>query len=89
MGALGAPVQERSRGWKGSKPVLGKQGGRLVLCFLPQRWSTPLFFQGSLKHVSGIFFMLYNTGLKPTVESYAMALECMGRVSCAPKKIQQ
>ncbi|KYO42610.1 DNA-directed RNA polymerase, mitochondrial [Alligator mississippiensis] len=45
--------------------------------------------KGSLKHVSGIFFMLYNTGLKPTVESYAMALECMGRVSCAPKKIQQ
>ncbi|XP_019368695.1 PREDICTED: DNA-directed RNA polymerase, mitochondrial [Gavialis gangeticus] len=45
--------------------------------------------KGSLKQVSGIFFMLHNAGLKPTVESYAMALECMGRVSCAPKKIRQ
>uniref|UniRef100_A0A7M4F9I4 DNA-directed RNA polymerase n=1 Tax=Crocodylus porosus TaxID=8502 RepID=A0A7M4F9I4_CROPO len=38
--------------------------------------------KGSLKQVSGVFFMLHNAGLKPTVESYAMALECMGRVSC-------
>ncbi|XP_019393958.1 PREDICTED: DNA-directed RNA polymerase, mitochondrial, partial [Crocodylus porosus] len=45
--------------------------------------------KGSLKQVSGVFFMLHNAGLKPTVESYAMALECMGRVSCAPKKIRQ
>lgn len=45
--------------------------------------------QGNLKHVNRLFSMLEATGLQPSLDSYAAALECMGRVPPPAKAVHR
>ncbi|NXG21070.1 RPOM protein, partial [Grallaria varia] len=43
--------------------------------------------KGSLQHIDGLFSMLECVDLQPTLDSYAAALECMGRDQSSPTAI--
>lgn len=43
--------------------------------------------QGCLNRIDRLFSILESYGLKPNLESFAVALECMGRNQSSPKAI--
>lgn len=49
--------------------------------------SFPSHLQGCLNRIDRLFSMLEPIGLRPNLDSYAVALECMGRNQSPPKAI--
>ncbi|KAM6039800.1 DNA-directed RNA polymerase, mitochondrial isoform 2-T2 [Theristicus caerulescens] len=45
--------------------------------------------KGHLQHINRLFFMLESVGLRPNLDSYAAALECMGRNQPSTKAIRR
>jgi len=45
--------------------------------------------QGHLQRINRLFSMLESVGLRPSLDSYSAALECMGRNQSSPKVIQR
>lgn len=46
--------------------------------------------KGTLNHIGRIFILLEEAGMKPNLQSYAAALECMGRnANCSPKVVSR
>lgn len=59
--------------------------GCWCLCSQPPFPSHP---QGCLQRINRLFSLLESIGLQPSLDSYAAALECMGRNQSSAKAIQ-